>query len=90
MNRSKMLKSIELLLTFLMLVSVSADKGYYGNSGSMSDAGDMEVHISMPSQKSNNARCEDISIPMCRGNFLVEFRYRNKFSFSNSQVSVTT
>lgn len=66
MSRSGLFKSVELLLTFLMLVS-AADKGYYGNSGSMNDAGDMEVHISMPSQKSGNARCEEINIPMCRG-----------------------
>lgn len=64
MRRSGLFKSVELLLTFLMLVS-AADKGYYGNSGSMNDAG--EVHISMPSQKSGNARCEEINIPMCRG-----------------------
>lgn len=45
---------------------VLAEKGYYGNSGSiMNDAGDAEVHMSLPTQK--NARCEEINIPMCRG-----------------------
>jgi len=46
---------------------VYADKGYYSNGGSMNDAGDMEVHISMPSQKAGHPRCEEINIPMCRG-----------------------
>jgi hypothetical protein len=55
-----------LLVAFFMLAA--ADKGYYGNGGgSMNDAGDMEVHISMPSQKSGHPRCEEINIPMCRG-----------------------
>jgi hypothetical protein len=59
---------VRLLIAFFMLVS--ADKGYYGNTGSMNDAGDMEVHISMPSQKTGSQRCEEISIPMCRGELL--------------------
>ncbi|KAG5683255.1 hypothetical protein PVAND_012547 [Polypedilum vanderplanki] len=64
-NRSRLFNSVMLLAAFLMLAS--ADKGYYGNSGSMNDAGDMEVHISMQSQKSGHPRCEEINIPMCRG-----------------------
>jgi hypothetical protein len=80
-----------------MLVS-AADKGYYGNSGSMNDAGDMDVHISMPSFKTDNPRCEEISIPMCRGkldtfiNSLAKL-YSNTPFLSLSltlQVSVTT
>lgn len=69
--RSRLFSSIEFLLTILMLVS-AADKGYYGNSGSMNDAGDLD-HISMPSQKAANARCEEISIPMCRGKAIINF-----------------
>jgi hypothetical protein len=46
---------------------VSADKGYYSNGGSMNDAGDREIHSSLPSQKSGSPRCEEINIPMCRG-----------------------
>jgi hypothetical protein len=93
-SRSRLLKSVELLLTFLMLVS-AADKGYYGNSGSMNDAGDMEVHhISMPSLKTDNPRCEEINIPMCRGKFdthinSLSLKHTLPFSLA-SQVSVTT
>lgn len=33
----------------------------------MNDGADMDVHISMPSQKVGNPRCEEITTPMCRG-----------------------
>lgn len=53
---------------FMLASHVSAEKGYYGNmGGSMNDGADMEVHISMPSQKTGAPRCEEITIPMCRG-----------------------
>lgn len=33
----------------------------------MNDGADIEVHISQPSQKVGAPRCEEITIPMCRG-----------------------
>lgn len=66
-KRSKFCCSLQLILTFFMLAS-AADKGFYGNSGSLNDAGDLDPHhISMPPQKTGNSRCEEINIPMCRG-----------------------
>ena len=65
-NRSRLFKSVMVIL-FTCFMLVFADKGYYNNGGSMNDAGDMEVHISMPSQKSGHPRCEEINIPMCKG-----------------------
>jgi hypothetical protein len=60
----------------------------------MNDAADMEVHhISMPSQKAANARCEEINIPMCRGkkfDTVINFSLNKIFSTHKSQVSVTT
>lgn len=62
MNRNRIV-----VIFLLVAACVSAEKGYYGNGGSMNDGTDMEVHISMPSQKVGNPRCEEITIPMCRG-----------------------
>jgi frizzled 5/8 len=63
MNRNR----IVAICLLVVAANVSAEKGYYGNGGSMNDGTDMEVHISMPSQKVGNPRCEEITIPMCRG-----------------------
>lgn len=63
-----MMQSMKVLFVIFMLASdASAEKGYYGNGGSMNDGADMEVHMSMPSQKTGAPRCEEITIPMCRG-----------------------
>lgn len=67
MKRGTMNRNRVVAIFLLVTACVSAEKGYYGNGGSMNDGADMEVHISMPSQKVGNPRCEEITIPMCRG-----------------------
>lgn len=65
--------ALKLIVTIVLLLggnNVRAEKGYYGNNngnnGNINNAGDIEIHMPA-SQKDASARCEEITIPMCRG-----------------------
>lgn len=56
------------MFVFMVLVvaGVFADGRYYGGGGNMNSGADMDTHLA-GSQKESTARCEEITIPMCRG-----------------------